>query len=273
MTDDVTEIQAGSTTVRRGIAALVESRELLRFLAWRDIKVRYRQTAFGAAWAVLQPLLATAIFAVVLGRLAKVPSDGVPYTPFAYTALVAWTYFAGTVGTSATSLVESQSLITKVYFPRLLIPASSVLANLLDLGIALIVLVPVFLFYGIAPTARVLVLPVAIALLVAATMGIGALLAAVNVRYRDVRYALPFVLQLWLFGTPVVYPSTLVSPGWRYVLGLNPMAGVIELTRWCLLGTPLALGEVAVSFFAAIAVLVVGLTYFSRTENQFADVI
>jgi lipopolysaccharide transport system permease protein len=254
-------------------AELWRGRDLLRFLAWRDIKVRYKQTAFGAAWAIVQPLIAMLIFTLVFGRLAKVPSDDVPYAAFAYTGLVAWTYFSVTVGIASNSLVESQSLLTKVYFPRVFVPAAAVIANLLDLGITIVVLGFVLAWFRIVPPVQVMAVPFLLALLVITVLGTGMLLSAVNVRYRDVRYALPFLLQIWLFASPVVYPSSLVDSDWRWATGVNPMSGIIEGLRWAILDTDLAVGQLLCSIAVSLVLLATGSAVFRRTERSFADVV
>lgn len=253
---------------------LWEYRELLYFLTWRDIKVRYKQTALGATWAVLQPLLTMVVFSVFFGRLAKVPSDGLPYPIFAYCGLVPWTYFATALSQSANSLVDHGRLITKVYFPRLLVPAASVIAGLVDLGIALVVLVGMLLFYGVAPGPAVITLPLFILLAAATALAVGLWLSALNVQYRDVRYTLQFLIQFWLFATPVAYPSSLVPQRWRILYGLNPMTGVVEGFRWALLGKGEAPGALlAVSVLTVAAALIGGLFYFRRMERAFADTV
>jgi len=251
-----------------------EYRDLLYFLVWRDIKVRYKQTALGAAWAVLQPLLATLIFSVFFGRLAKIPSNGFPYPVFAYVALLPWQLFAFSLTESANSLVSNQNLIRKVYFPRLVIPLAAVLAGLVDFGIAFLVLLAMLFSYGIVPTATIVVLPVFLALAVATALAVGLWLSALNVQFRDVRYTIPFLAQIWLFATPVVYPSSLVPERWRALYGLNPMAGVVEGFRWALLGKTTDPGAMIwVSAVVVLIALVGGLVYFRRMESTFADIV
>lgn len=251
-----------------------EYRELLYFLVWRDIKVRYKQTALGATWAVLQPVMTMIVFSVFFGRLAKVPSDGIPYPIFAYTALLPWQLFAFALSESANSLVGSQNLIQKVYFPRLVIPMASVLAGLVDFAIAFVVLLGMMAYYGIHPTAAILVLPAFIVFAVAAALSVGLWLSALNVQFRDVRYTIPFLTQFWMFATPVAYPSSLVPEKWRALYGLNPMAGVVEGFRWALLGKSTSPGPLLwVSVAAVILLLIGGLTYFRRMESTFADVV
>jgi lipopolysaccharide transport system permease protein len=249
-------------------------RELLFFLTWRDIKVRYQQTVLGVAWAVLQPLLTMVVFSLFFGKLAGMPSDGVPYPIFSYAALVPWTFFSYSLTQSANSVVGSQQLITKVYFPRLLIPAATVLSGVVDFAVAFVVLLGMMLHYGIVPTLQVLwVLPLLLLALVTA-LGVGFWLAALNVRYRDVRYTVPFLTQFWLFVTPIAYPSSLLHEPWRTLSALNPMTGVVEGFRWSLLGTTTAPGPlIAVSSLVAVLVLVGGAFYLRRMEDTFADVI
>jgi lipopolysaccharide transport system permease protein len=254
---------------------LWEYRDLLYFLVWRDIKVRYKQTVLGAAWAILQPVLATVVFSIFFGRLAKVPSDGVPYPVFAYVALLPWQLFAFCMAESATSLVANQNLIKKVYFPRLVIPLSTVLAGLVDFGVAFIVLMVLLFSYGIHPRAASLaLLPLLLVFTIAAALSVGLWLSALNVQFRDVRYTLPFLTQIWMFATPVVYSSSLVPPGWRAFYGLNPMAGVVEGFRFVLLGSARdACGQVWVSAGMVVLVLTGGLFYFRRMESTFADMV
>jgi len=251
-----------------------EYRELLYFLIWRDIKVRYKQTALGAAWAIIQPLFTMIVFSIVFGRLAQIPSDGVPYPIFAFCALLPWQLFAHALTESGNSLVASQNLITKVYFPRLVIPLAAVLAGLVDFAIAFVVLLGMMAYYGIVPTMAVVFLPLFLLLAVTTALAVGLWLSALNVQYRDVRYTIPFLTQFWLFITPIAYPSSLVPEGWRTLFGLNPMAGVVESFRWALLGTASAPGPMlAVSVAVVVALLVGGLYYFRRMEKTFADVV
>jgi lipopolysaccharide transport system permease protein len=248
-------------------------RELLYFLVWRDIKVRYKQTALGAAWAVLQPVLTMVVFSIFFGRLAKVPSDGIPYPVFALAALVPWQLFAYAVSESTNSLVGSQNLIKKVYFPRLVIPVASVLAGLVDFAISFAALIGLMTYYGIRPTIAIVILPLFILLAVASALCTGLWLSALNVQFRDVRYTIPFLTQFWMFITPVAYPSSLVPEKWRTLFGLNPMAGVVEGFRWALLGKATSLGPLLAVSIAAMAILLFGgLVYFRRMESTFADV-
>lgn len=250
------------------------ARELLGFLVWRDVKVRYKQTALGVAWAVLQPLLAMIIFSIFFGRLAKMPSDGIPYPVFAYCGLLPWQLFAHALTESGNSLVTNERLITKVYFPRVVIPLAAVLAGVVDFVIAFMLLLGMMVAFHVVPGTAVVTLPCFMLLAVVTALAAGLWLSALNVRYRDVRYTIPFLTQFWLFATPVVYPSSLVPEAWRPLLGLNPMAGVVEGFRWALLGTPEApWALLAVSAIVSVALLLGGLVYFRRVERLFADVI
>jgi lipopolysaccharide transport system permease protein len=249
-------------------------RELLYFLVWRDVKVRYKQTLLGAAWAVLQPVLTMAVFSLFFGRLAKVPSDGVPYPLFAFAALVPWTFFATGLNQSANSLVGSANLLRKVYFPRLVVPIASVLSGLVDFAIAFVVLIGMMLGYGFVPTANAAWLPPLLLLALVTALGAGLWLSAMNVRFRDVRHTLPFLVQFWLFATPIAYPSSLLAEPWRTVYALNPMVGVVEGFRWALLATDTAPGPmIGASTLAALALVATGAYYFRRMERSFADVV
>ena len=249
-------------------------RELLWFLVWRDVKVRYKQTALGAGWAILQPVATMVVFSLFFGRLAGMPSDGLPYPIFSFAALVPWTFFSQGLAQSANSLVGSQNLITKVYFPRLAIPIASVLAGLVDFALAFLVLLAMMPFYGIVPGPQILALPALLLLALVTALGAGLWLSALNVQFRDVRYILPFLTQIWLFVTPIAYPSSLLGEPWRTVYGINPMAGVVEGFRWALLGTAEPPGTLlAASVAAALALLVSGAFYFRRMEKTFADIV
>lgn len=249
-------------------------RELLYFLVWRDIKVRYKQTALGASWAVIQPFFTMVVFSLFFGRLAGMPSDGVPYPVFSFAALVPWTFFANGLSQSSNSLVSDQNLIKKVYFPRLAIPIATVLAGGVDFAIAFVVLLAMMLGYGIVPTANILWIVPLLGLALVTSLGVGLWFAALNVRYRDVRYVVPFIVQFWLFATPIAYPSSLLEEPWRTLYGLNPMVGVVEGFRWALLGTDTPPGGMLiVSALAAVAILVGGAFYFRRMEVTFADVV
>jgi lipopolysaccharide transport system permease protein len=269
----VLRIEPSRGWVALRVKELWEYRELLYFLVWRDIKVRYKQTALGAAWAVLQPVLTMLVFTVFFGRLAKVPSDGIPYPVFVYAALLPWQLFAFALTESANSLVGNQNLIKKVYFPRLVVPLASVLAGLVDFGIAFLVLLALMLYYGIVPTFAIAVLPLFLLLAVATALSVGLWLSALNVQFRDVRYTIPFLTQFWMFATPVAYPSSLVPERWRAWYGLNPMAGVVEGFRWALLGKSGSPGPLLwVSGLVVVLLLIGGLAYFRRVEATFADV-
>lgn len=278
-TEHFPELPVTTVEPLKGWAALElkklwDYRELLYFLIWRDVKVRYKQTFLGFVWAVLQPLMTMVVFSVIFGYLAKVPSDGIPYQVFTYTALLPWTLFAHAVNESGNSLVLNQQLITKVYFPRLIIPLASVLSGLVDFGIGFIVLLGLMLFYGVVPTWAILTLPFFLLLEIATSLAIGLWLATLNVQYRDVRHAIPFLVQFWLFITPVAYSSNLIPAQWRVLYGINPMVGVIEGFRWALLGKEGTNGPMMlVSILVVIALLVSGLFYFRRMEDRFSDVI
>lgn len=249
-------------------------RELLYFLVWRDVKVRYKQTLLGASWAILQPFLTMVVFSVFFGHLASIPSDDFPYPIFAYTALLPWHLFANSLTESGNSLVTNKELVTKVYFPRLVIPISSVFAGLVDFALAFVVLLAMMYYYGISPTVAVVTLPAFILLACLTALAVGLWLAALNVQYRDVRYTIPFLTQFWLFITPIAYPVSLVPEQWRLLYGLNPMLGVVEGFRWALLGKADALGPSALVSVAMMVVLLIGgLFYFSRVEKTFADVV
>lgn len=248
-------------------------RELVYFLVWRDIKVRYKQTVLGATWAIIQPVFTMVVFSLFFGRLAGVPSDGVPYPIFSFAALVPWTFFANGLSQSANSLVLDQNLITKVYFPRLAIPIATVLSGVVDLALAFLVLLGMMFWYGIVPTANVVWLPALLVLALVTCLGTGLWFAALNVQYRDVRYVVPFLVQFWLFATPIAYPSSLLDAPWRALYALNPMVGVVEGFRWALLGTATRPGPmILISSAAAIAILVAGAYWFRRMEQTFADV-
>jgi lipopolysaccharide transport system permease protein len=254
---------------------LWEYRELLYFLAWRDIKIRYKQTALGAAWAVLQPLLTMLIFALFFGRLAGMPSDGVPYPLFAFAALVPWTFFANGLTQSSNSLVGSANLIKKVYFPRLVVPISVVLGGLPDFALSFLVLLGLMLYYGIFPPLALLIwLPLLLLLALVTALGCGLWLSALNVKYRDVRYIVGFLTQIWMFATPVVYPASLLSGRWRLIYSINPMVGVVEGFRWALLRNSSApWTTMLVSTTTALLILVTGTFYFRRMEKTFADIV
>jgi homopolymeric O-antigen transport system permease protein len=248
-------------------------RELLFFLTWRDVKVRYKQTALGAAWAILQPLFMMIIFTLFFGRLAGVDSAGVPYPLFALAGLVPWTFFANAITASGNSLVGSAHLITKVYFPRLIVPAAAMLAGLVDFLLAFSILCAMMLYYRVALTAQILFLPVLIFLTALFSLGVGTWMAALNVKYRDVRFALPFLIQLWLFVSSVILPSTAIPQKWRWLLMLNPMSGIIEGYRSALLGLPFDWPALGIASGLTILTLVYAIYAFARVERSFADII
>jgi homopolymeric O-antigen transport system permease protein len=259
---------------------LWEYRELLYFFVWRDVKIRYKQTLLGAAWAILQPLTTMLVFTIFFGRLAKVGSDGLPYPVFSLAGLLPWTFFADGLNKSSASMVTDAALIRKIYFPRLVLPISSVLGGLVDFGIAFVVLLVMMVYYGVWPTATVVFLPFMLLIAVGSSLGVGMWLAALNVQYRDIRFIVPFFIQIWLFVTPVIYPSSKVTekltsmglPGWIY--GLNPMAGVVEGFRWSLLGSGTRPGPlILVSSTVMLLILFSGAFYFRRMERTFADVV
>jgi lipopolysaccharide transport system permease protein len=251
-----------------------EYRELLYFFVWRDLKIRYKQTVMGVSWAIIQPLLTMAIFSLFFGRFAGMPSDGIPYPIFSYAALVPWTFFANALTLASNSLVSGADMIKKIYFPRLTMPAAMVLAGILDFGLAFIVLLGMMVFYGIIPTFNIIWLPLLLLLALITSLGVSLWLSAMNVRFRDVRYTIPFLTQAWLFATPIAYPSSLIPEPWRTLYGINPMVGVVEGFRWALLGTDTAPGPIVIfSAVVAVGLLVGGAFYFRRMEKTFADVI
>jgi lipopolysaccharide transport system permease protein len=248
-------------------------RELLYFLTWRDVKVRYKQTAIGVAWAVIQPLFNMLIFTLFFGQLARIPSDGLPYAIFAYAGLLPWTFFLNAVTASSNSLVGSANLITKVYFPRIIIPAAAVGAALVDFAIAFVVLAGLMVYYGVPVKWAILWLPVLVVLTTLLALGVGTGMSALNVKYRDVRHAFPFVLQLWMFATPIIYPSSLVPAGWRWTLALNPLTGLIEGYRAALCGLELDRAALGLSAVITLALLVFTTYTFRRLEKTFADIV
>ena len=254
---------------------LWQYRELLYFLTWRDVKIRYKQTIIGASWAIIQPLMTMVVFSVFFGGLAHVPSDGIPYPIFSYTALVPWTLFAYGLQQSSNSLVGSSNLITKIYFPRLIIPISSLLSGVLDFVLAFAMLLVLMLIYHITPTANIVWLPLLVVLTLITALGVGLWLSALNVQFRDIRYIVPFLTQFWMYATPIAYSSSLIQNDFlRTIYGLNPMAGVVEGFRWALLSTNTAPGPlILVSAVAAVLLLVSGAFYFRRMERTFADVV
>jgi len=256
-----------------GLKELWEYRELLYFLTWRDVKVRYKQTVLGAAWAIIQPLFMMVVFSLFFGHLAGMPSDGIPYPVFAFCGLLPWQLFAHSLTESSNSLVANERLITKVYFPRLVVPISAVFGGIIDFAIAFLILVGMMAYFGLAPGWAILTLPGFMLLAVATALGAGLWLSALNVQYRDVRYTINFLIQFWLFATPVAYPSSIVPERWRAFYGLNPMAGVVEGFRWALLGkSPPSFALLAVSVAVVVLILIGGLYYFRRMEGKFADI-
>lgn len=253
---------------------LINCRELLFFLAWRDIKVRYKQTVLGVAWAIIQPFFTMVIFSLFFGRLAKMPSEGIPYPIFSYAALVPWTFFANGLNQASNSLVGSANLIKKVYFPRLAIPIASVLSGVVDFILSFIVLIGMMAYFGFFPTYNVLWLPLFLVLALTTSLGVSLWFSALNVEFRDVRYTIPFLTQFWLFSTPIAYPSSLLSEPWKTIYGINPMVGVVDGFRWALLGTSTPPGlAMIVSTAVALILLISGAFYFRRMEKNFADVI
>jgi lipopolysaccharide transport system permease protein len=253
---------------------LWEYRELILQLAWRDISVRYKQTFLGASWAILQPFMTMVVFSIIFGRLAQMPSDGVPYPIFTYTALLPWQLFAGALGASSNSLVSNTAMITKVYFPRIIIPLAPLMTGLIDFALAFLVLLAMMVFYGVPITWTVLTLPLFLLLALTSALAVGIWLAALNVKYRDVRYAVPFLTQFWMFLTPIAYSGSLIPEEWRFVYSLNPMTGVVEGFRWAMLGNNgMGLEILWVSVPIILLLLVSGLYYFKRVESTFADVI
>lgn len=256
------------------LGELWDYRELLYFFTWRDIKVRYKQTVLGAAWAIIQPFFTMVIFSVFFGSLLNVPSDEIPYPIFSYAALVPWQFFVSGLGQAANSLVGSAQMLRKIYFPRLVMPIATILSNLVDFGLAFVVLLGMMLYFGTIPDANIIWLPAFLLLALVTALGAGLWLAVMNVQFRDIRYAVPFITQFWFFATPITYPSSLLEEPWRTLYGINPMAGVVEGFRWALLGSGNPPGPMAlVSGIAAVILLVSGLFYFRRMEKTFADVV
>lgn len=272
--ETVVIIKPSRGAVKLGLRDLWEYRELLYFLVWRDLKVRYKQTALGLAWVVLQPLIATLIFTLVFGNLANMPSGGLPYAVFSFAGLLPWTYFATALTRAGGSLVNNAQLITKIYFPRLLIPLAATLAGLVDVAVSLVVLLVIMAVYGVAPGLAIVTLPVFLLMAVAAAAGASLWLAALNVQYRDINYLLPFLIQIWMYASPVVYATSLIPQRWQALYALNPMAGVVEGVRWALTGrTDMPLPMILVSAAVILVLLVSGLLFFRRTERTFADIV
>jgi len=252
---------------------LWDYRELLRFLVVRDIKVRYKQTVLGGLWAILQPFMSMIVFTIFFGHLAKIPSDQLPYPIFVYTALLPWQFFSSGIGSSGNSLVANSHLISKVYFPRMIIPAASLGAGCLDFLIAFLLLVLMMVYYGICPGPGILMFPFLMILVALAALGTGMILAALNVAYRDFRYVIPFLVQFWLFATPVIYPASIVPNQWRWLINLNPMAGLITGIRSSLLNQPMSWADMAISGAVSVVLFVIGIVYFRKMERRFADII
>jgi len=279
---DVTEVLPENfdsiISAKRGInpinlRELWKFRELIYILIWRDIKVRYKQTVLGAAWAVFQPFVSMLVFTLFFGTLVKVPSDNLPYPIFVYAGLLPWTFFANSLTAASSSLVGQAHLISKVYFPRIIIPISAFGARLLDFAVSLLIMFIMMLYYGIYPNASILVFPFLLVATIATALGVGTLLSALSVAYRDINYITPFMIQLWMYATPVIYPASIVPEKWRWVLSLNPMAGLIDGYRSALLGKPFAWTSIGVSLAVSAFLLLIGLLYFKKVERSFADIV
>ncbi|HEU4693281.1 MAG TPA: ABC transporter permease [Vicinamibacterales bacterium] len=268
----VTTIQPAHPFFDLDLHSLYEFRELLGFLIWRDVKVRYRQTVVGVAWFALQPILATLIFSIVFGRLAGLPSEGVPYPVFAYTGVLVWHFFAQAVSRGVNSMVAERNLIAKVYFPRLLLPLGVLLAGVVDLAVGFVILAAMLAWYGVAPTGAILLAPLFVILALTTALAMVSWLAPLNVRYRDVSHTMPFLLQIWMFASPVAYSVELIPAQWRWVYGLNPVAGIVEGFRWACLGTtPPSASLIGASVAGVLILLAAGVIFFHRMERTFAD--
>ncbi len=267
-------IESRKGLFRLDLRSVWQYRELLYFLVWRDVMIRYKQTAIGVAWAILQPLITMIIFTLIFGNLAKIPSDGIPYPVFAFTALLPWTYFSQALTRSSNSVVNNSNLVTKIYFPRLLIPLAASVAPIVDLFFSLLVLVVLLAWFHISPSWGMLALPLFLGFAISTALAVGLWSSALNVRYRDVGYIIPFLIQVWMYASPVAYPASMIPEKWRVLYFLNPMAGVIEGFRWALLGKQRPdFMVMAVSLAVVLALLGSGIVYFKRTEQTFADVI
>lgn len=266
-------VQASSSWFGLNLREMWEYRDLLYFLTTRDIRVRYKQTILGVGWAIIQPFMTMVVFSLFFGYLAKVPSEGVPYPIFSYAALLPWSFFSQALTSASTSLVGNSNLLTKVYFPRLIMPLAGVLGGLVDFAVAFVVLLGMMLFYGIAPTRAVVLLPVFLLLAILTALGVSLWLSALNVEYRDVQFVIPFIIQFWLFATPVAYSSSLLPEPWRTVYALNPMVGVVEGFRWAMLGTKPPESMIALAAVMTLLILATGWIYFRRMEDNFADVV
>jgi homopolymeric O-antigen transport system permease protein len=273
MTEPLVKIRPAAAWAPLNLKQVWAYRELLYFLMWRDVKVRYKQTVLGAAWAVIQPLFTMLIFTLFFGRLAGVPSDNVPYPVFVYAGLLIWTFFSNALANSGNSLVGNQNLLTKVYFPRIIIPAATVGAGLVDLAIAFLVLIGLMIYYGVVLTWGILLVPVIILFTTVLALGVGMWVSALNVKYRDVRFALPFVIQLWMFLSPIIYPSTFVPARWRWLLTLNPLTGLIDGFRAALFSKPINWSTLAISMGITLVILVYAAYVFRRMERSFADIV
>lgn len=271
---EITIIKPQRGWVGINVRELLQFRELLGFLVWRDITIRYKQTLLGALWAVIQPFVSMVVLSVIFGKLVDVPTDGLPYPIFSYSALVLWSYFTDALKRSSDSLIMNTNLVTKIYFPRIIMPLSTVISPLLDFTIAMLVLIGMYIYYGIPIRMQIVYFPIYLLLAVVTAFGIGTLLAAINVKYRDIKYTVPFITQIWMFASPVAYSSTIVPDKWRYIYGLNPMAGIVQGFRWALLGQGKpSTGMLCSSAVVAVAAVVIGVLHFRRMESEFADVI
>jgi lipopolysaccharide transport system permease protein len=269
---EVIEIRPSKGLLRLDFGAVWKYRELLYFLVWRELKIRYKQAALGAAWAVVQPVLALAIFTVIFGMFARIPSNGVPYPVFAFAALLPWTYFSEAFRRASVGLLDDSELIRKIYFPRLVLPLSAVIAPLVDFAISFVLLIGMMLYYGIVPTANIVYLPLFMLLAIGLALGMGLWLGPLNVRFRDIKHILPFLLQIWMYACPVVYPITMVPEKWKLLYSLNPMVGVIEGFRWALIGRgEPEYGAIAIGVGFVVVLVITGLAYFNRAEKSFAD--
>lgn len=271
--EPVVTIQPSKKWVAINLRDLWSYRDLLYFLTWRDVKVRYKQTVLGAAWAIIQPLFTMLIFWLFFGRLARMPSDGMPYPLFALAGLIPWTFFSNAITNSGNSLVGSANLITKVYFPRMIIPCAAVGAGLIDLAIAFVLMAAMMIWFGVRLSVHLLLLPVLVLLTMMLAIGVGMFMSALNVKYRDIRYALPFCIQLWMFASPIIYPTSLMPEKWRWLLQLNPMAGIIDGFRSALLGQKFDWKSLAIATVITGSVLVFSAYHFRRMEKSFADVV
>jgi lipopolysaccharide transport system permease protein len=266
-------IRARTRWVPLDVRELWSYRELLYYLTWRDVNVRYKQTLLGAAWAILQPLATMVIFTLFFGKLAKMPSDNIPYPLFAYAGLLPWTFFSNAVTNAGNSLIVNSNLITKVYFPRMVIPGAAVAAGLVDFAVAMVTLVAMMGYYHVMPSVQVFLVIPLIALTVLGALGVGLYLAALNVRYRDIRYALPFIIQLWMFVTPIIYPTSIIPERWRWLLALNPLTGLIDGFRQALFGTAVAWHELGISVVVTFLLLTYSAFAFRSMERNFADIV